>query len=169
MIITINGFQIGKSLTDDTPKPSDAPRAHNDDAPNDDDEDVTNGSPFDWILGSKSPLLQTALAAVRDRHLTGRLIDGIGTLERNAGEADCIKLLLCKCSPFVWGMQRSIGDRIDGGNESDEQPPLDDDGVNPRAANRLDGFFRHLPAMREFRENGNECERRHAACLAKSS
>lgn len=117
--------------------------------------------------------MRSALQAIRDRDLPERLIAGIGALEQRTDEAGCIKLLLCKCAPFVWGMQRSIAERLDGVDGSTstasadnaKQPhdaPNNDDGSFTA---RLDGFFKHLPALSKFRENGAECERRHAACF----
>lgn len=156
-------------------KPEDTDADADADADDDDDDDITTGSPFDWIIDSKSPVLQTALLAVRDRQLPLRIADAIGALEQRPGEAGCIQLLLCKCAPFVWGMQRSLAERIDGpdgGDAPDAAPAQSKEQQQQQPAeepSRLDGFFRHLPAMREFRENGAECERRHASCFAKKS
>lgn len=83
----------------------------------------------------------------------------VAALEARPGEADCVKQLLCKSAPIVWGMQRSIGNRIDG--VVDEETG---DGAKTKHGNRLDGFFRYLPEMAEFRSNGGECERRYTEC-----
>lgn len=108
-----------------------------------------------------------ALQAIRDRALPERLIAGVGALEERTGEAGCIKLLLCKCAPFVWGMQRSLAERLDGVAEPPTADADKEDRPKPaKMTARLDGFFRHLPAMGEFRENGADCERQHAACFA---
>lgn len=95
---------------------------------------------------------------MRDRDLPQRLVNIVAELERRPGEADCVKQLLCKSAPIVWGMQRSIGNRIDG---------VVADGADDaalRGANRLDGYFRYLPEMAEFRTNGGECERLYKDC-----
>lgn len=126
-------------------------------------------------------MLAAILSGVRDRRLPDHMITAIGALERRPGEAGCIKLLLCKVAPFVWGMQRSIGERLDGNtvgtssNDYDDFVPPDDKttagnvGGGISSDGRLSEFFKHLPPMQEFRKNGDECERRHAECFAKAN
>lgn len=170
-----NDKPLPSSTTVPYPKLDERDIGDNDDDDNDGD-DIHNGSPLDWILDSKSPMLASILSGVRDRRLPDRMIAAIGALERRPGEVGCIKLLLCKCAPFVWGMQQSIGERLDGADpkttaDKDDDDNDDDDGDdnNDASGGRLSEFFKHLPRLEEFRKNGDECERRHAACFAKAS
>lgn len=165
-------LQIGKTLSDSPSNPntgrSTEERRHEPNRDDHDDDEIASASAFDWILDTQSPVLHGLLATVRDRRLPGRMIAAIGAMETRPGEAACIQLLLCKCSPFLWGMQRSIGERIDERANPDE--PIDNGGdvMADKSPNRMDGFFRHLPAMEEFRRNGVECEQRYGECFAKS-
>lgn len=93
------------------------------------------------------------MKSVRQRELPQRLVDIVAELEARPGEADCVKLLVCKSAPIVWGMQRSVGDLIDGVVEGTDEE-----------RDRLDGFFRYLPEMNEFRANGGQCEERFKKC-----
>lgn len=95
---------------------------------------------------------------VRNKSLPQRLVEIVGTFEERTGEADCIKLLLCKSAPFVWGMQRAISERIDGTDEEE----LDEE--NQQKTNRIDAFFKYLPEVREFRQHGDSCEDRYTEC-----
>lgn len=119
-------------------------------------------SPFDWILDHKSQIFSETLKSVRDRELPQRLVNIVAALEARPGEADCVKQLLCKSAPIVWGMQRSIGNRIDG--VFDEESAEDGLKTKERGRTRLDGFFRYLPEMAEFQRNGGECERLYREC-----
>lgn len=98
---------------------------------------------------------------VRDKNLPQRLVDIVGELEQNAGDADCVKLLLCKSAPFVWGMQRAIAERIDGVEEDSEE---DEDEKAGQGGNRIEAFFKYLPEMKEFRHHGDGCNERYNSC-----
>lgn len=97
---------------------------------------------------------------VRDKNLPQRLVDIVGELEQKAGDADCVKLLLCKSAPFVWGMQRAIAERIDGAEDSEE----DENEKTANGGNRIEAFYKYLPEMKEFRHHGDGCAERYNSC-----
>lgn len=72
-----------------------------------------------------------------------------------ADDADCVLLLLCKLKPFVWSMQKAIDERIVGG-EKQQHAKKDE--------NRVNIFFKFVPSLEEFKNNGMECEDNYETC-----
>lgn len=72
-----------------------------------------------------------------------------------AADADCVLLLLCKLKPFVWSMQKAINERIVGGNEQQRVNKNED---------RVNIFFKFVPSLEEFKNNGMECEDHYESC-----
>lgn len=93
---------------------------------------------------------------VRDHELPNRLISMVQDMNYKAGDADCILLLLCKLKPFVWNMQKAITERVVG----DSQKPTDD----KKNTNRMSIFFKYMPSLEEFKNNGVECEDSYKSC-----
>lgn len=136
-----------------------------DDPPNQSIDD-----PFSWILENKdtSQDLAHQMESVRDKNLPERLVESIanallGNAESRGEQTDCIKLLVCKSAPIVWGMQRAITDRIDGtaNGKDDDKPKASDDNSN---ANKIEAYFKYLPDLTEFRNHGDGCEARYNGC-----
>lgn len=75
------------------------------------------------------------------------------------GDVDCVLLLLCKMKPFVWNMQKAINDKIvgDGKQQSNED-------VNSENADRTNIFFKFVPSIEDFTNNGMECEENYKTC-----
>lgn len=73
-----------------------------------------------------------------------------------AGDADCVLLLLCKLKPFVWSMQKAIDERIVGGEKQQQYAKKNEDRVNI--------FFKFVPSLEEFKNNGLECEETYETC-----
>lgn len=96
---------------------------------------------------------------VRDHELLNKLIFMVKDMNYKAGDADCVLLLLCKLKPFVWSMQKAITERIVG----DEKQHADD--MNNRAnTDRMSIFFKYVPSLEEFKNNGVECEDAFKTC-----
>ncbi|PSN49101.1 hypothetical protein C0J52_13635 [Blattella germanica] len=77
----------------------------------------------------------------------------IAQLERFSDEeSGCIQLLVCKSSPFVWGMQRSVRALL-----SKEQD-------RARRLTPIQRMYNHLPSVKEVTEVGDHCEHRFPAC-----
>lgn len=74
-----------------------------------------------------------------------------------SGDADCVLLLLCKLKPFVWGMQRAIDERIVGttNKRADDVKETNE---------RMNIFFKFVPSIEEFKNNGVECEENYLSC-----
>lgn len=127
---------------------------------------------------------------VRDKNLPQRVIDVVDTLEEKTGDADCLKLLVCKSAPFVWGMQRAINEKIGSDGTSSTIADDDDDGItisdsdendinddsvnngndnddggnNIKDESMINQFFKFLPDLNEFRKNGELCETKYVNC-----
>lgn len=96
---------------------------------------------------------------VRDRELPNKVISVVEAMNSKPGEADCVLLLLCKLKPFVWSMQKAIDTRIVGEpkqwvDDVNKQEPLD----------RMSVFFKYVPSLDEFQNNGSECEENYPKC-----
>ena len=78
------------------------------------------------------------------------------TMEDNDGDAECIKLLVCKTSPLIWGMQRACNDSIDPDEQTDDIDESNGKGLN--------SFYKYLPDMQEFSLHGDACESRYNGC-----
>ena len=76
-----------------------------------------------------------------------------------ASDADCILLLLCKLKPFVWSMQKAITEKIVGDAKQHA-----DDIKNKANIDQMNTFFKFVPSLEEFKNNGVECEDNHKAC-----
>lgn len=96
-------------------------------------------------------MTQLPLQDVRDHELPNKLITMVEQLNHKAGDVDCVLMLLCKLKPFVWGMQKAVDTRI----KRDDVAP---------DANRLGQFFKFVPSVEEFRNNGEECEESYRTC-----
>ncbi|EDW80119.1 uncharacterized protein Dwil_GK23832 [Drosophila willistoni] len=119
------------------------------------------GSPIDWFL-ERPPNGHTKqlLNQIMDSELPERIVDMIESKEssQTGNEAACLKLLMCKSSPIIWGMQKSLKKRLSGISESE----MDDYNQGDNSYFNTGVFFKHLPTMDEFREHGSSCEIRYA-------
>lgn len=132
-------------------------------------DDATSETPLDWILDQQSTnsLLSQQLLDVRNRNLPQQVVQSIsGSDAGEDGSADCIKLLVCKSAPIIWGMQRAVFERIDG--TADEKTVSDDDRetveMNNNKQNKINDYFKYLPAVAEFKKHGDACEDRYTRC-----
>jgi hypothetical protein len=122
------------------------------------DETLPPGTPLDWILNNPSQKFKHLLQDVRDAQLTPRLIEMVEDFEYTTGDADCLKLLICKMNPFIGGMQQALNDRLDPTVEARNSPD--------KEANltRMKILFQYLPNMTVFSENGHLCEEKFNKC-----
>ncbi|EDV96478.1 uncharacterized protein LOC6557503 [Drosophila grimshawi] len=114
---------------------------------------LSPGSPIDWFLRRPGAHTQRMLRRIMDHDLPEHVVDMIASKESPDGnEVACLKLLMCKSSPIIWGMQDSLKKRLAGEpEEPDEQSYMN--------ANM---FFKYLPSLSEFKEHGVGCETRFA-------
>lgn len=138
---------------------------------NTDSEPQAMNNPFDWIVEKQTSdnELSGQLEELQHRDLTERMVRSIddGNI-RNETNTDCIKLLLCKSAPFVWGMQRAIGTQIreKSGDYEDieEENDANSNGRESDANTGLNAFFKHLPNVEEFKNHGDACEAQYKLC-----
>lgn len=95
---------------------------------------------------------------VRDRELPNNLISMVQELNYKSGEADCILLLLCKLKPLVWSMQHAITERVKG------EKTVTEDVNEKENFDRMNVFFKYVPSVDEFQNNGAECEETYPSC-----
>lgn len=137
-------------------------------------DDATNpsaDSPFDWIMEHqlKNTALSQQLINSRDKDLPQQVVQSIvnGALgdDPSNGQADCIKLLVCKSAPIIWGMQRAIFEPTNANDKTEDRNGNDNSGSDDKkSGNRLDEYFRYLPTVPEFKDHGDECEQRYNGC-----
>ncbi|KAI8432175.1 hypothetical protein MSG28_004638 [Choristoneura fumiferana] len=100
-----------------------------------------------WILNKNSRKLQDIITAARNESLPDILEDIIK--EQTDEETSCIRLLVCKITPYVTKMQKAVF----GKEKLDE--------VKIRGA---DSMYRHLPAASEVEDRSAICERKYREC-----
>lgn len=109
--------------------------------------------PTTWILNKNSRKLQDLIEAAKNESLPDaidELIQEQGTEE----ETSCIRLLVCKVTPFIYRMQKTVF-----GNE---EYPKDE-----RFSKDLHGsaiMYRHLPTAEEINARNDICEQQHRDC-----
>lgn len=108
--------------------------------------------PTTWILTKNSRRLQDILATAKNSTLP----DAIDELIKEQGteeETSCIRLLVCKVTPFIYRMQKTVF-----GNEEEK---------DARFSKELRGsalMYRHLPTAEEITARNDICEQQHKDC-----
>lgn len=135
------------------------------------DTEPPMNNPFDWIVEKQTSdiELSSQLDALQHRDLTERMVRSIDEQNiRNETNTDCIKLLLCKSAPFVWGMQRAIATQIQEKSADyvnhEEEIDSNANGHESDANTGLNAFFKHLPDVEEFKNHGDACEAQYKLC-----
>ncbi|CAL4125541.1 unnamed protein product [Meganyctiphanes norvegica] len=82
------------------------------------------------------------------KHIVERLAQSTG--DRTA----CVQLLVCKMSPVVWGMQRSVNQYM---NPAKSDPDVQDKGI-------LQSMYDSLPQLDDFVKFSETCEQQFPAC-----
>ncbi|XP_017493998.1 PREDICTED: uncharacterized protein LOC108382110 [Rhagoletis zephyria] len=125
---------------------------------------LREGTPIDWYLENPNEGMRRTLNDALDTQLTERITEMIENVEQQEGQqAGCIKLLMCKSSPIIWGMQRSVSERVTGKATTDNTVEDNAEGkkkAKPKKLFSTDVFFAHFPTLEEFREHGAICEER---------
>lgn len=96
---------------------------------------------------------------MRDRELPNKLISMVQQMNYKTSDTDCILLLLCKLKPFVWSMQKAVNEKIVG----DAKSSSDGDNDKPHV-DRLNVFFKFVPSLEDFMNNGMDCEDSYHSC-----
>ncbi|XP_016971640.1 uncharacterized protein LOC108039221 [Drosophila rhopaloa] len=119
---------------------------------------LSMGSPIDWFLQRSDRYSKRLIKDIMDRDLPEYIVDMIEAKEKpeEGKQAGCLKLLMCKGKPIIWGMQESLKKRLAGEPEEHEE---DDSYFNKRI------FFKYLPSLEDFRVHSDGCESKyHEEC-----
>ncbi|XP_047534239.1 uncharacterized protein LOC125068909 [Vanessa atalanta] len=101
-----------------------------------------------WILNKNSRKLQDLLATARNDSLPN-LIDDLILEQESEEETSCIRLFVCKITPFINKMQEAVfGEKRDDFDKT-------------HGASFL---YRHLPTNDEFLAKSEICEEKHKEC-----
>ncbi|XP_030373411.1 uncharacterized protein LOC115623272 [Scaptodrosophila lebanonensis] len=131
---------------------------------------LRSGTPIDWFLQRPGKHTKKLVQQIMDRELPDRIVNMIEQRENDpdGGDAGCLKLLMCKSSPIIWGMQKSLKQRLRRSlpteKEEEEEDPKGNDETEQESNSYFNTgiFFQHLPSIAEFREHGEQCEARYA-------
>ncbi|KAG7302137.1 hypothetical protein JYU34_013608 [Plutella xylostella] len=109
-----------------------------------------SGDPLTYILNKPSPALQDLLSTAKNESLPD-IIEDIIKQQGTTEDISCVRLLICKITPFVAKMQKAVF-----GKESME------DGKDTFTGASV--MYRHLPSKEEINERSEVCERKYQNC-----
>lgn len=119
---------------------------------------------FEWVYeqSKQNPALGNYMNAMLDKNLPENIVKLINENYENAGSMnaaniDCVKLLVCKSAPIIWGMQEAVSKQINGDTDNPNNERME-------STNPTDAFFKYLPDVKVFQNHGDGCEQRYAAC-----
>lgn len=129
-------------------------------------------NPLGWILevSKSNEYLSQQLETMLDKNLPDRIVRMVDVDESSGEEVpnkdtDCIKVLLCKTTPFIWSMQNAVSAQMNESNVNELEEPANEDKQDTTADDsRLSPFFKHLPSFDEFKKHGTVCERQFKGC-----
>ncbi|XP_041981443.1 uncharacterized protein LOC121734872 [Aricia agestis] len=105
--------------------------------------------PFKFVLNKNSERLQQLLATAKNESLPD-LINQIVEEQESQEETSCIKLLVCKLTPFIEKMQRTV---------------FNDDSREEYGKIRgAEILYRHLPTSDEINLSSDICENKYRDC-----
>ncbi|XP_057328563.1 uncharacterized protein LOC130669594 [Microplitis mediator] len=106
----------------------------------DESDDEIEFDPFQYIVESRDDKIKNLLQQAQNPELPRQLIDQLDGMDLS-----CVKLLMCKISPFILKAQNSL--------KSDK-----------KSSSRRSEFVSWLPTQEVFEENSEACEREHEDC-----
>ncbi|XP_017053405.1 uncharacterized protein LOC108096364 [Drosophila ficusphila] len=112
------------------------------------------GSPIDFFLQRTDRHSKRLIKDIMDRDLPDYIVNMIEDKEnpKEGINAGCLKLLMCKGKPLIWGMQESLKKRL---AEEPEEPEESDSYFNKQI------FFKYLPSLADFRNHSASCETKY--------
>ncbi|XP_026752453.1 uncharacterized protein LOC113512739 [Galleria mellonella] len=110
--------------------------------------------PTNWILNKNSGRLQELINTAKNESILYD-IDELIKQQGSDEETSCIRLLVCKITPYVHKMQNAVF----GENNSSNA-----DNGNLRDLRGSAVMYRHLPTADEVKATSDICERRHKDC-----
>jgi len=104
------------------------------------------------------PQIESLLHEAKNHSLPENIIT---TLKKKSGNSTaCVQLLICKMSPVIWGVQKTISSQTDLLKSSN--------GTSGRAftsaSSVLNTFLETLPPKEKFVDFGDHCEKRFPFC-----
>ncbi|VVC94422.1 unnamed protein product, partial [Leptidea sinapis] len=103
-----------------------------------------------WILNKNSRRLQDIIATAKNESLPEHIEQIIDDNE----DTSCIRLLICKITPFVNNMQKAVF-----------RKDFNDENINDsKEKHGASLLYRHLPSEEEISSKGEICERRYKDC-----
>lgn len=110
------------------------------------------GDPASWILNKNSRKLQELISTAKNESLPDMIEDIINN-QGTAEETSCIKLLVCKITPYITKMQKTVfEENMENKNENKE---------THRGASIM---YRHLPEARDIDARSQICEKKYPLC-----
>ncbi|XP_053608291.1 uncharacterized protein LOC128674043 [Plodia interpunctella] len=103
--------------------------------------------PTAWILNKNSRSLQDLISRAKNESILQEIDEAI---KQQGEETSCIRLLVCKITPFVHKMQNAVFGK--------------ENSTDLRGLRGSDVMYRHLPTAEEIRESGDSCEQKHKEC-----
>lgn len=103
---------------------------------------LPKGTLYDWMMNNSH--VTSLIGKIKDRELPEHIINHIKEQSLDE-ESDCVQLLVCKITPFLWGMQESLDQKEIG------------KGVN--------SFYANLPSLEEVTLYGDACDGKHPFCF----
>lgn len=115
-------------------------------------EHYRSEDPMLWILNKNSKRLQDLITTAKNSSLPGaidELIQEQGTEE----EISCIRLLVCKITPFISRMQKTVFDNEEATSETFS-----------KEFHGSKALYRHLPTAEEINSRSDICEQQYRYC-----
>lgn len=106
--------------------------------------------PLNYILNKRSSRLQDLIATAKNDSLP-EIIEDVIEQQNTDEDISCVKLLICKITPFVSKMQKAVF----GPEEVTERS----DGAGAAV------MWRHLPNEEELSARSDVCELKHRDCV----
>ncbi|XP_024082947.1 uncharacterized protein LOC106670156 [Cimex lectularius] len=115
--------------------------------PSEEDDIGPQGNPLTWTFIDFPNEARELVRAAQEKSLPERLIKLLR--DGATGETDCVQLLLCRSSPIIWAMQKSL-----------YKPP---DPSWPRLM-PLERMFAYFPTLEEILQHAATCNVRFPSC-----
>lgn len=106
-------------------------------------ENISSESPLDWVLENAD--IASLMTNITSRNLPQFVIEYVKQKSLDE-ESGCVQLLICKISPFIWGMQEAF-----------------DLTKNSLGLGKT-ALFRYLPARAEVLKQSEICDGEHLYC-----
>ncbi|XP_039293947.1 uncharacterized protein LOC111048524 [Nilaparvata lugens] len=135
----------------------------------DDSEQRTpDGSPLNWVLQDMPQHVKEDLILSRQETLPEEIMS---KLEENPAVGNCIKHLVCRLSPVIWGMQKATNNLFlnkewifDNIEETSDQ--IIRSNQNPKKT-PLQLMFSELPTIEQYTEHMKYCQKTLPPCVSR--